>query len=158
MTTALKNQSYFSLNKLAIKAVVAALALILGFFLFMHFSPTVVQAAPTGKPIEVCGVLGGCIKNIEQFKPVGGNTPESFAKGAFKFILMFVTLAIYLASVVSVAYIVLSGYRYITSQGDEKNTKPALDTLKNAVFGLILAILSLTIVTFITQFIGNFQL
>jgi Type IV secretion system pilin len=157
MTTNLLNPSQFKITKLAIKIVFGILALILGFFLFMHFSPTVVQAAPAGKPIEVCKVLGGCIKDIDKFKPAGANTPESFTKGVFKFIMMFVTLAIYLASAVAVAFIVLAGYRYITSQGDEKNTKAALETLKNAVLGLILAILSLTIVTLITQFIGNFQ-
>jgi ABC-type phosphate transport system permease subunit len=158
MTTEPHNPPQFKTVKTAIKILFGILALIVGFFLFVHFSPTVVQAAPAGKPIEVCQVLGGCIKNIEQFKPPSGNTPESFAKGAFKFILLFVTLAIYLASALSVVFIVLSGYKYITSQGDEKNTKPALETLKNAVFGLILALLSLTIVTLITQFIGNFQL
>ena len=107
-----------------------------------------------GKPINVCGVISTCPRWIDAYK-TESNTPESLAKSVVKFILTFVYFAIYVSSAVAVAFIVVAGYRYITSQGDEKNTKLALDTLKNAVIGLALAILSLTIVTLIGNFLTN---
>ena len=109
-----------------------------------------------GKPINVCGVISTCPAWIESYKSQS-NTPESLAKSIVKFILTFVYFAIYISSAVAVAFIVVAAYRYITSQGDEKNTKPALDTLKNAVIGLALAILSLTIVTLIGNLLTNFN-
>jgi hypothetical protein len=109
-----------------------------------------------GKPINVCGVISTCPTWIDTYKSES-NTPESLAKSVVKFILTLVYFAIYISSAIAVAFIVVAGYRYITSQGDEKNTKPALDTLKNAVIGLALAILSLTIVTLIGSFLTNFN-
>jgi Type IV secretion system pilin len=116
----------------------------------------IVSTGNGGKPIDVCGVISTCPNWIDAYKSQS-NTPESLAKSIVKFILTLVYFAIYISSAIAVAYIVLAGYRYITSQGDEKNTKPALDTLKNAVIGLVLAILSLTIVTFIGNFLTNFN-
>ena len=109
-----------------------------------------------GKPINVCGVISTCPAWIESYKSQS-NTPDSLSKSIVKFILTFVYFAIYVASAVAVLFIVVAGYRYITSQGDEKNTKPALETLKNAVIGFVLAILSLTIVSFIGSFLTNFN-
>jgi Type IV secretion system pilin len=149
----------FNINKVFIKAIIAFVTIALGFFLFLHFSPTVVNAAGTiGQPANVCQILGGCVSGIDQFKATGANTPDSVTKSLFKFILLLVGYAIYLASAVSVVFIVVAGYRYITSQGDETSTKAALATLKNAVIGLALAILSLTIVTLLGTFLTNFKI
>jgi flagellar biosynthesis protein FlhB len=178
-----KLNTTFNLTKAIIKIFLIAMAVIVAFVTFMHFTPTVahainpptpiprVPAADTttnitntattntgngGKPIDVCGVISTCPTWINDFKS-SSNTPESLAKTIFKFILMFVYIAIYLSAAIATLFIVFAGYRYITSQGDEKNTKPALDTLKNAVIGLVLAILSLTIVTFIGNFLTTFN-
>jgi Type IV secretion system pilin len=154
------SSKHFNTISLGIKTLIFVLALILGFFLFVHFSPTIVHAAPaaaTGQPIQVCEKLGGCLGGIDKFKSAAGATPESITKQIYNFVLMLVKIAIYLASVVSVVFIVFSGYKYITSQGDETATKSALKTLTSACIGLALAICSLTIVTFIGSFLTNFS-
>jgi Type IV secretion system pilin len=110
----------------------------------------------SGKPVDVCGVISTCPRFIDTYKTTS-NTPDSLAKSIVKLILTFVYFAIYISSAIAVVFIVVAGYKYITSQGDEKNTKPALDTLKNAVIGLALTILSLTIVTLISNFLTNFN-
>jgi hypothetical protein len=181
MPTTQKLNSSLNLTKTIIKILLIAIAAIVAFVVFMQFTPTVVHAqtgtstttpnprASTntnttvtntagngGKPINVCGVISTCPTWIDAYKSES-NTPESLAKSVVKFILTLVYFAIYISSAIAVAFIVVAGYRYITSQGDEKNTKPALDTLKNAVIGLVLAILSLTIVTFIGSFLTNFN-
>lgn len=182
MTTSPKLNSVQNMTKSITKVLLLILATIIAFGLFIHFTPTVARAqtdpttAPTpraplnkttnpprtanpgngGKPINVCGVISTCPRWIDAYKSES-NTPDSLAKSIVKFILTFVYFAIYISSAVAVAFIVFAGYRYITSQGDEKNTKPALETLKNAVIGLALAILSLTIVTLIGNFLTTFN-
>jgi hypothetical protein len=187
MSTIQKLNTPINLTKAIVKMFLILLAAIVAFVTFIHFTPTVAHAqnrtpnpyeqtptnTPTprtstntnttknttgngGKPINVCGVISTCPTWIDAYKSES-NTPESLAKSIVKFILTLVYFAIYISSAVAVAFIVVAGYRYITSQGDEKNTKPALDTLKNAVIGLVLAILSLTIVTFIGNFLTNFN-
>ncbi len=109
-----------------------------------------------GKPINVCGVISTCPTWIDTFK-TSSSTPDTLAKSVVKLILIFVYFAIYVSAAVAALLIVFSGYRYITSQGDEKNTKPALETLKNAVIGFVLAVLSITIVTFLGNFLTSFS-
>jgi Type IV secretion system pilin len=179
-----KINTHANFKQTMIKGLLIAFAVIIAFLMFIQVSPTIANAQATtpasrnptprtpadntsptrnatnsgngGKPINVCGVISTCPAWIESYKSQS-NTPESLAKSVVKFILTFVYFAIYIASAVAVAFIVLAGYRYITSQGDEKNTKAALDILKNAVIGLVLAVLSLTIVTFIGNFLTNFN-
>lgn len=180
-----KLNSDFNLTKSIVKIFLILLAIILAFVMFIQFTPTIANAQTpnprtpnttqvpntatntnnnivtnaggnSGKPIDVCGVISTCPRFIDSYKTTS-NTPDSLAKSIVKFILTFVYVAIYLSSALAVIFIVIAGYRYITSQGDEKNTKPALDTLKNAVIGLALTILSLTIVTLISNFLTNFN-
>jgi flagellar basal body-associated protein FliL len=177
MSTAQKLNTNFDLTKSIVKILLIALATVLAFVIFMQFTPTVAHAANDpatpapqyntnnrvinspgngGKAINVCGVISTCPTWIEGFRNTS-SSPDSLAKSIFKFILMFVYIAIYLSAAVAVVFIVISGYRYITSQGDEKNTKPALETLKNAVIGFVLAVVSVTIVTFIGNFLTTFN-
>lgn len=180
MQSTQKLNNTFNLTKVIIKIFLIVMAIVMAFILFMQFSPTIAHAVsnpntntqvprspanpitPTntsgngGKPINVCGVISTCPSWIDTYK-TESNTPDSLAKSVVKFILTIVYFAIFISSTVAVAFIVLAGYRYITSQGDEKNTKPALETLKNAVIGLTLTILSITIVTFIGNFLTNFN-
>lgn len=178
---------YSSINssKTIIKFFLILAAILIGFLMFIQLAPTIAhaqisnastnQALPTprtpanpytttvtntagngGKPINVCGVISTCPNWIESFKTTSSN-PETLAKSVVKFVLIFVYFAIYVSGAIATLFIVGAGYRYITSQGDEKNTKPALETLKNAVIGFILAVLSITIVTFLGNFLTSFN-
>ena len=163
MTNIQKLNNSFNLSKIIIKIFLISIAIFVAFVLFIQFTPTIAHAeTPTnttgngGKPINVCGVISTCPTWIETFKNSSSN-PETLAKSIVKFILLFVYFAIYVSAAIAAFFIVVSGYRYITSQGDDKNTKPALETLKNAVIGLVLAILSVTIVTFLGSFLTSFN-
>jgi Type IV secretion system pilin len=146
-----------SLNKTILKILIGIVAITVSFFLFMHFSPTSVQAAPTGKPLDVCQYLGGCNKSIENLRP-SGDSPQAITKGVFDLILQFVGFAVYLSAAVAVGFIVFAGYKIISSQGDETKTKAGYQTLTNAVIGFILAVLAATIITLIQSFLLNFDI
>ena len=63
------------------------------------------------------------------------------------------TFLIPISAVATVIFIVFGGYYWITSNGDEKRSKIALDLVRNAVIGLIVVLLSTTIVQLILYFI-----
>ena len=63
-----------------------------------------------------------------------------------------VSLLIIAAIVISLFFIILSGIRWTTSGGDEKQVEAAKGTLKYAIIGLIIALSSF----FIIQIVGNF--
>jgi type IV secretory pathway VirB2 component (pilin) len=58
-----------------------------------------------------------------------------------------------ISAVVTVVFLVFGGYYWITSNGDDKRNKIALDLVKNAVIGLIVVLLSTTIVQLILYFV-----
>jgi Type IV secretion system pilin len=64
-------------------------------------------------------------------------------------ILKFASFLIYIASAVSVLFIVWGGYQFISDGGDEKRSATGKKILVNAIIGLAVCILSLTIVSFI---------
>jgi len=54
---------------------------------------------------------------------------------------------------VAIIMLIIGGFRYVLSQGDEKATKGAKDTILFAIVGIVVAILAYAIVTFV---IGQF--
>jgi Type IV secretion system pilin len=65
------------------------------------------------------------------------------------FILNFAKFFIFIASAIAVLFIVYGGYLYISDGGDEKRSATGKKVLINALIGLAVCILSLTIVTFV---------
>jgi hypothetical protein len=60
-------------------------------------------------------------------------------------------ILIFVVGAVSVIAIILGGLRYVTSQGDSKQTGQAKDTILYAVIGLIAAIAAYAIVNFVVS-------
>ena len=63
------------------------------------------------------------------------------------------TFLIPISSVATVIFIVFGGYYWITSNGDQKRSEIALNLVKNAVIGLIVVLLSTTIVQLLLYFV-----
>jgi hypothetical protein len=57
---------------------------------------------------------------------------------------------IFVVGAVSVIMIIVGGLRYVTSNGDSKQAESARNTILYAVIGIIVAIASYAIVTFVT--------
>lgn len=58
------------------------------------------------------------------------------------------------AALVAIAFVVVAGISYATSQGEPEKTKHALQTVINALIGLTIAIVATAVVTFIA---GRFK-
>jgi hypothetical protein len=71
--------------------------------------------------------------------------------------LLFTIINILLAftGLVAVLFIIIGGFRYITSAGNEELAEAGKKTLQNAIIGLIIIILSYVIVSVINNFFNG---
>jgi predicted permease len=74
------------------------------------------------------------------------NIPEVINKG--------LAYAILFAGILSVIFIIIGGFSFILSGGNEDKIKQAVGTIRYAIIGLVITILSVVIVQAIGQFIG----
>ncbi|MFA7654671.1 MAG: hypothetical protein WCX98_01055 [Candidatus Dojkabacteria bacterium] len=74
---------------------------------------------------------------------------ENFAD----FVLNFLNLAISLSIVVVVISVIMSGFKFILSMGDEEKVKEATRSMAYSLLGLVLVFLSPAIIEFVIQHI-----
>lgn len=72
----------------------------------------------------------------------------------------FIDLAVYIinillsvSGIVAIGFLVYGGFRYIISAGNEESAEQAKKTIQNAIVGLIIIILSYTIITAISNLV-----
>ncbi|HEY5806230.1 MAG TPA: hypothetical protein VIS56_02475 [Candidatus Saccharimonadales bacterium] len=68
--------------------------------------------------------------------------------------LALVDIALRIAALVTVIYVVYGGVEFITAQGEADKAKKARQTIINALIGLSIALVSVGVVTFIGTRIG----
>ncbi|MCF7836468.1 hypothetical protein K9N08_02000 [Candidatus Gracilibacteria bacterium] len=95
--------------------------------------------------------------------------PSAFAENAvtytdlanlnlFDVIYLFAALAILGAGALSIVFIFFGGFSFILSGGDEGKVKSAIHTIRYAIIGLVIALLSLVFVPIIGKLFGvNFN-
>lgn len=62
-----------------------------------------------------------------------------------------IEIALRVAAIVAVVFVIYGGFSYTTSQGDPDATAKAKSTLVNALIGLALAVMAAAIVSFIAR-------
>ena len=77
------------------------------------------------------------------------NGAFSFQKALPKIGLAVTEILLRVAGMVAVGYVIFGGFKYMTSQGEPDGLKQAQGTVINALIGLAISILSVTIVSFI---------
>ena len=71
------------------------------------------------------------------------------AKAAPRIGLAIIEILLRISGMVAVGFIIYGGFRYLTSQGEPEAYKNAQKTVINALVGLVIAILAVTIVSFV---------
>ncbi|MFN7160158.1 MAG: pilin [Candidatus Gracilibacteria bacterium] len=66
----------------------------------------------------------------------------------------FIAYSILIAFVLSVAYILWGGFKFIFSGGDDNKVKQAMGTIRHAIIGLVIVIGAVFIVYIVGQFLG----
>ena len=78
----------------------------------------------------------------------GGVGSESTITG---FILRVINIGLALAGLIAVFFLILGGFRYITSMGNEEAAGQAKKIILNAIIGIVIVILSFVIVRVISN-------
>lgn len=83
---------------------------------------------------------------VDNFRLLGDDSGDSMLPSVA---LAIVDDILRVTALVAVAYVIIGGIKYTTSQGEPENTKKARETIVNALIGLVIAIVAASIVSFI---------
>ncbi len=67
------------------------------------------------------------------------------------FILKIINIALSVAGLIAVLFLIIGGFRYITSAGNEETAEQAKKVITNAIIGVVVIILSFVIVRVISN-------
>ncbi len=66
-----------------------------------------------------------------------------------------IRLALLFAGAIAVLFIIIGGYQYVTSAGNEESAEKGKKTLINAIIGIVIIVLSYVIVNVIARQVGG---
>ena len=99
---------------------------------------------------EYCRINGLCVPVPKG--NVGGLIGSSTV---FEVVAIVLKWLLTLAGVVATVFIIIGGYQYITAAGNEEASEKGKKTLVNAIIGVVVVVLSMAIVTIITNTLGS---
>lgn len=109
-----------------------------------------IQNSPNGGGSLSCP-SGTTLQNglcVPQGGPTGGFANSKTLMGLLTEILKYL---LYLAGAIAVLFIVIGGFQYITSAGNEEQAEKGKNTLVNAIIGLVVIIMSYAIIQVIAN-------
>jgi type IV secretory pathway VirB2 component (pilin) len=145
---------------LPLASVVAVLVIIYGGYQYMFSA--LPEAKGNGIDTIKKGVIGLIVILLaapiidtvkETIKIQDGNAVVSVNPIVDFIRTFFINIMIPVSTVVSLFFIIWGGYKMIISQGDKTKYEEGISALKNAVIGVIVVLLSTTIVALITLFV-----
>jgi len=111
-------------------------------FSSLLFLPAVALAQ--GNPNVEQGLRG--VRGLFGF---GGGISGSQTLG--QFITNVIRMLLFFAAAIAVLFVIIGGYQYLTSAGDDEQAEKGKKTLINAIIGIVLIVLSYAIVTVISR-------
>ncbi|HYH75065.1 MAG TPA: pilin [Candidatus Saccharimonadales bacterium] len=96
-------------------------------------------------PLQYDTATKTCIVDDTKFQLLG--TGEN--SGILLIALALIDLALRIAGMVAVAFVIWGGIQYVTSQGDPSNVSKAKNTVLNALVGLVIAMIATGLVVFV---------
>ncbi len=89
---------------------------------------------------------------------VGSFFPSSGIGGSTSFTQLLqnvIEIMLLFAGAIAVVFVIIGGYQYITSGGNEETAEKGRQTLTNAIIGVIVIVLSYTIITVIANLVSS---
>lgn len=138
-------QNYFKIiMKLkTISLLLFTLAFAFSFAVAPNFAPVYAQPSGSGDSAQ------------EGLEAIGQAFPEGAKRGKTvkEITKLVIDWALYIAAVIAVIFIIIGGFLYITSAGNESQAGKGRTTLVNALIGLTLVVLSYIIVQIVYNFL-----
>lgn len=116
---------------------------------FLGIFPTWYKYIKDYRPQSVLGNDLGC----GFYSPSGSSL--DWGQYTVQISLAVIDILLRAGALAAVAFIILGGYKYMSSQGEPKNIEAAMATIINAVIGLGIVILASVIVAFIGNRLGG---
>jgi hypothetical protein len=151
-----------------IRKIIVFIALI--FCLTPQLAVAQQQTDPvTGRPVQQGGPQrpANCVDNppycTGQFCEINGicvpipkvTSGAAGANTVFELVSIVLRWLFTFAGIIATVFIIIGGYQYLTSGGNEESAEKGKKTLINAVIGLVAVILAITIVTIVTNTLGQ---
>jgi hypothetical protein len=109
-----------------------------------------IDCSTTGGSASSSGVV--CLPT----DPTGvSNNISASGGGVVGLIIYIIDILLAVAAILSVLFIIIGGYKYIFSGANEKSSESGKKTVVNALIGLIIIILSFTIITVLSDTISS---
>lgn len=108
--------------------------------------------AALAAPTQAIDVFNDACKGAADRTSVCGEA-DGGKDEAFNIIETIISTLLIVAGMIAVVMIVIGGFKYVMSAGDNNATTAAKNTVLYAVIGLVVAIMAYTIVNFV---VGNF--
>ncbi|MGE5392774.1 MAG: hypothetical protein ACM3NH_03460 [Candidatus Saccharibacteria bacterium] len=83
--------------------------------------------------------------------PSGGSFGLPDQATASDFIIFIINIALAIAGLIAVFFLIIGGFRYITAAGNEDSSEQAKKIILNAIIGIVVIILSFVIVRVISN-------
>lgn len=99
---------------------------------------------------DFCRINGLCVP-----KPKGNVGGLIGSSTVFEVVAIVLQWLLTLAGVVATIFLIIGGYRYITAAGNEEQAEKGKKTLINSIIGIAVVVLSIAIVTIITNTLGS---
>lgn len=103
--------------------------------------PVPVLCSTTGVTGIIGIILGVCVR---PFGPAGGRTATDLVLG-------IIEIALAIAGMMAVLFVIVGGIRYITAHGNEEQAEAAKKTLTHAIVGIVIIILAFVIIRVISN-------
>jgi hypothetical protein len=120
----------------------------ISLFIFIFLASGYRIAVAQGDPLDFCSQTEFADSDICLQKASSGGKIDDPDNGIFT---QIVKLIIYLTASVSVIFIIIGAFKYITSQGESSQIKSAKDSIMYALIGLFIAVSAFIIVSFVVS-------
>jgi len=105
-----------------------------------------------GEPIDPCTLGAGCSGNVNEGNL--GRGSDAFVKVTVEVIYVFIFVSVG----ISALFIIFGGYQLFSANGDKNQYENGLRTVRYSVFGMVLCIMSLSIVYIVSTILVDFEL
>ena len=86
--------------------------------------------------------------------PTDINSPTGGLNSVFELLANVINFALFAAGALSLIFVLVGAFRYVTSSGNPQATAGAKNTILYAIVGLVLTIMALVIVTYVKGIFG----
>ncbi|MBI3231918.1 MAG: hypothetical protein HYZ51_02465 [Candidatus Doudnabacteria bacterium] len=95
------------------------------------------------------------LNSIRLLFPIGGISGSQTLTGPTGLIYRIVSLLLFVAGALAVVFVIIGGYQYITSAGNEEQSEKGKKTLLNAIIGIVVIVLSYVIINVVVNTISG---